>query len=143
MRTKAGKYKTPYTKGIILSHLKAVSKAIGKSPTFRDLKIIPGPSPRTVVRHFKTWSNAIRSTELQYEGAKQWRVPRSAPRPAPHQNLMICKNCRGCIEKFERILRNYNSRPASPRVGARRKKRGSIEQNCRLETQKFFISIPY
>ena len=65
MRTKAGKFKTPYTRVLIISYLKSVSKLIRKSPTFRDLNIIPGPSPRTVVRHFGTWSKALKSAGIR------------------------------------------------------------------------------
>lgn len=65
MRNKVGKFKTPYTKKLITKYLQAVAKEIGKSPTFRDLSIIPGPSPRTVVRHFGTWAKALKAAELR------------------------------------------------------------------------------
>lgn len=65
MRTKIGKFKTPYTRKIIISYLQAVSKVIGKSPTFRDLNIIPGPSPRTIVRHFGKWAIALKAAGLR------------------------------------------------------------------------------
>lgn len=65
MRTKSGKFRTPYTRQLIVSYLKAVSKLIGKSPTFRDVHVIPGPSPRTIVRHFGTWSKALKSAGIR------------------------------------------------------------------------------
>ncbi|MCX6704118.1 MAG: hypothetical protein NTZ07_01605 [Candidatus Woesebacteria bacterium] len=65
MRTKTGKFKTPYTNKLIISYLKAVSKLIDKSPTFRDVHLIPGPSPRTIVRHFGTWSKALKSAGIR------------------------------------------------------------------------------
>ena len=40
MRTQVGKFKTPYTSKLIISYLKAVSKLIGKSPTFRDVHVV-------------------------------------------------------------------------------------------------------
>ena len=65
MRTKTGKFKTPYTHKLIISYLQSVSKLIEKSPTFRDLNKIPGPSPRTVVRHFGTWSKALKAAGIR------------------------------------------------------------------------------
>lgn len=65
MRNKLGKYKTPYTKFLITKYLKSISKLIGKSPTFRDTNPIPGPSPRTIVRHFGTWAKALKSAGLR------------------------------------------------------------------------------
>lgn len=65
MRSKIGKFKTPYTKKLIISYLKAVAKLIGKSPTFRDLNTIPGPSSRTVIRYFGKWVNALKKAGLR------------------------------------------------------------------------------
>lgn len=65
MRTKTDKFKTPYTRKLIIAYLQSVSKLIGKSPTFRDLKKIPGPAPRTVVRHFGTWSKALKAAAIR------------------------------------------------------------------------------
>lgn len=65
MRTLVGKFKTPYTKKVITQYLQAVYRLIGKSPTFRDLKKIPGPSPRTVVRHFGKWSIALKQAGIR------------------------------------------------------------------------------
>lgn len=65
MRTKAGKFKTPYTHKLIISYLQSVAQLIGRSPTFRDLNKIPGPSPRTVVRHFGSWSKALKAAGIR------------------------------------------------------------------------------
>lgn len=65
MRTKRGNFKTPYTKKLIIRYLKAVYDHLGKSPTFRDLNIIPGPSPRTIVRHFGTWAKALKASGIR------------------------------------------------------------------------------
>jgi len=65
MRNKFGKFNTPYTQKIIISYLKAVSKLIKKSPVYRDLKKIPGPSPSAIIRHFGTWSKALKSAGIR------------------------------------------------------------------------------
>lgn len=65
MRTKFGKYKSPYTRQLIISYLKTVSTHIGKTPTYRDLKTIPGPSARTIIRHFGFWTKALKATGLR------------------------------------------------------------------------------
>lgn len=65
MRKLSGKFKTPYTHKVIISYLKSVSKQIDRSPTFRDVHIIPGPSPRTIVRHFGSWSKALKASGLR------------------------------------------------------------------------------
>lgn len=65
MRNLYGKFKTPYTHKVIIAYLKSVSKLINRSPTFRDVHIIPGPSPRTIVRHFGTWSKALKASGLR------------------------------------------------------------------------------
>lgn len=65
MRNLSGKFKTPYTRKVIISYLKSVSKLINRSPTFRDVHIIPGPSPRTIVRHFGTWSKALKASGIR------------------------------------------------------------------------------
>ncbi len=86
MRTKAGKFKTPYTKKLIIEYLQAVSKEIGKSPTYRNLNIIPGPSPRTIVRHFGTWAKALKAAGIR-----------------PHTNQLI-QGERGFIRKNWRAM---------------------------------------
>ena len=65
MRTKVGKFKTPYTRNVIVSYIKAVSELTGKSPTYRDLNQVPGPAARTIVRHFGTWSKALKAAGLR------------------------------------------------------------------------------
>jgi len=45
--------------------LKGVYKTIGKSPTYRDLQQIPGPSPRTIVRRFGYWSKALKKAGIR------------------------------------------------------------------------------
>lgn len=65
MRKKTGKFKTPYTRKIIVSYLLSISKLIKKSPTFRDTNKFPGPSPRTIVRHFGKWSNALKAAGIR------------------------------------------------------------------------------
>ena len=65
MRNKAGKFKTPYTKKLIIDYLQAVNKDLDNSPTFRDLNTIPGPSPRTIIRHFGTWAKALKAAGIR------------------------------------------------------------------------------
>lgn len=65
MIDKKGQFKTPYTRKVIINYLQAVSKLIKKSPTFRDINIIPGPSPRTIVRHFGKWAIALKAAGLR------------------------------------------------------------------------------
>lgn len=60
-----GQFNTPYTRKTIIAYLQAVSKLIKKSPTFRDINIIPGPSPRTIVRHFGKWAIALKAAGLR------------------------------------------------------------------------------
>lgn len=65
MRTKSGKFKTPYTRQLIITYLQSVARIIGKSPTYRDLNKIPGPAARTIVRHFGTWAKALKMAGLR------------------------------------------------------------------------------
>lgn len=65
MRSNSGKFRTPYTRKLIIRYLRTISEQIGRSPTYRDLKTIPGPSPRTVVRHFGKWSNTLKASGLR------------------------------------------------------------------------------
>jgi len=65
MRKKTGKYKTPYNKHIIIKYIKSVSKLIKKSPTYRDLEKIPGPAASTIIRHFGSWSNALKKAGIR------------------------------------------------------------------------------
>lgn len=64
-RTKDKRFKKDYSRKDIISYLKGVYKLIGKSPTFRDIINIPGPSPRTIVRRFGKWSIAIKQAGLR------------------------------------------------------------------------------
>lgn len=65
MRTNTGKFKTPYTHSIIITYLKSIANITGNSPTYRDLNQIPGPSARTIIRHFGTWTNALKKAKLR------------------------------------------------------------------------------
>ncbi|MDD3998950.1 MAG: HNH endonuclease [Candidatus Shapirobacteria bacterium] len=65
MRTKNGKYSTPYTRSLIKKYLRSIYKATGKSPTFRDVNSIPGPSSRTIIRHFGTWTKALKASGIR------------------------------------------------------------------------------
>lgn len=63
--TKDKRFKKDYTKKDILDYLKGVYKLIGKSPTYRDLQQIPGPSPRTIIRRFGYWSKALKEAGIR------------------------------------------------------------------------------
>lgn len=65
MRNKKGNFKTPYTRKLIITYLKSITKSIGKSPTYRDLRKIPGPAASTVIRHFGTWSKALKAAGVR------------------------------------------------------------------------------
>lgn len=65
MRTKNGKFNTPYTRSLIIRYLKSIYKIIGKSPTFRDVNTVPGPSSRTIIRHFGTWTKALKASGIR------------------------------------------------------------------------------
>jgi len=65
VRSKSGKFKTPYTRRVIITYLQSVAQLIGKSPTYRDLKTIPGPAASTIIRHFGTWVNALKIAHLR------------------------------------------------------------------------------
>lgn len=65
LRTKDKRFKKDYSNKDILDYLKGVYKLLGKSPTFRDLNNFPGPSPRTVVRRFNSWSNALKEAGIR------------------------------------------------------------------------------
>lgn len=64
-RTKDKRFKKDYTKQDIINYLQGVYKLLGKSPTYRDLKDFPGPSPRTVVRRFGYWSKALKEAGIR------------------------------------------------------------------------------
>lgn len=63
--TKDKRFKKDYTKVDILNYLRGIYKLIGKSPTYRDLQQIPGPSPRTIVRRFGYWSKALKEADIR------------------------------------------------------------------------------
>jgi len=65
LRTKDKRFKKDYSKKDILDYLKGAYKILNKSPTFRDLNKFPGPSPRTVVRRFNSWSNALKEAGIR------------------------------------------------------------------------------
>ncbi len=54
------RFKRDYSNNDIITYLKGVNKLIKKAPTFRDIVKIPGPSPRTIVRRFGKWSDALK-----------------------------------------------------------------------------------
>ena len=49
-----------YSNQDIFDYLNGIYKHLGKSPTFRDLRNIPGPSARTIIRRFGYWSTALK-----------------------------------------------------------------------------------
>lgn len=65
MRTRLGKFSSPYTKKIIIAYLKAIYRLKHGAPTYRDVKRIPGPSSSTIIRHFDTWSNALKAARIR------------------------------------------------------------------------------
>ena len=60
-----GKFKQIYSKKQILVYLKRIASFINKSPTYRDLNKIPGPTASTVIRFFGSWSKALKSAGLR------------------------------------------------------------------------------
>jgi len=62
---KQGRFKQVYSKDEILIYLKKVAIFIKKSPTYRDLHTIPGPTASTVIRFFGSWTKAIKSAGLR------------------------------------------------------------------------------
>lgn len=65
IRTKLGKFKKAYSEKQLINYIKCVSKIIKRPPTYRDLKIIPGPRASTIIRHFGKWSIAIKKAKLR------------------------------------------------------------------------------
>ena len=59
-KTQDKRFKRDYTNKDIIDYLEGVHKLIKKSPTYRDINKIPGPSPRTIVRRFGKWSKALK-----------------------------------------------------------------------------------
>lgn len=64
-KTKNKRFKKDYSKNDIINYIKGAYRFLGKSPTFRDLNKIPGPSPRTIVRRFGSWSNALKEAGIR------------------------------------------------------------------------------
>lgn len=64
-RRRDKRFKKDYSKNDIIQYLKGVYKVLDKSPTFRDLHEFPGPSPRTVVRRFGSWSKALKQAGIR------------------------------------------------------------------------------
>lgn len=64
-RTRNKRFKKDYSQKDILAYLKGVSKILRRAPTFRDLNKFPGPSPRTIVRRFGHWTNALKTAGLR------------------------------------------------------------------------------
>lgn len=62
------RFKKDYSKKDIIDYLKGVSKLLGTSPTFRNVHDIPGPSPRTIVRRFGKWTNALKGAGIRPQG---------------------------------------------------------------------------
>jgi len=59
-RDKLQRFKKDYSNKDILHYLKRVSNLIGRSPTYRDLDKLPGPTASTVVRRFGSWSKGLK-----------------------------------------------------------------------------------
>lgn len=64
-RTKLGKFKKSYSGQQLIAYIKGVSRVIKKSPTYRDLKTIPGPTASTIIRYFGKWSAALKKADLR------------------------------------------------------------------------------
>lgn len=64
-RTKDKRFKKDYSKNDIIKYLKGIYNLLGKSPTYREVKKIPGPSPSTVIRRFGYWSKALKEAGIR------------------------------------------------------------------------------
>lgn len=64
-RTKSKKFKKDYSNNDILNYLKGVEKILGRSPSSRDLNKFPGPAPRTIIRRFGRWSEALKKAGIR------------------------------------------------------------------------------
>lgn len=110
MRTKKGKFKTPYTRKLIIAYLQAVRKLIKRNFTFRDLNKVPGPSPRTIVRHFGTWSNALKSAGIRPKTHQLMKGEKSYIRKNWRKmtDQEIAKQLQISVEVIKYYRMNYN-----------------------------------
>jgi len=64
-RNKKNQFTRDYTKNDLILYLQGVKKLLGKSPVYRDLKRIPGPSAATIIRRFGSWSKALKTIGMR------------------------------------------------------------------------------
>lgn len=64
-RRKDKRFKKDYSKKDIIEYLKGIQKALGRSPSSRDLNKFPGPAPRTIIRRFGYWSKALKEAGMR------------------------------------------------------------------------------
>jgi len=64
-RTQRGKFRKQYKREDLTAYLKGIHHALRRSPVYRDLKAIPGPSPTTIIRHFGSWSKALKTAGIR------------------------------------------------------------------------------
>ena len=131
MRTAAGKFKTPYTKKLIIEYLLAVYKLIGKSPTFRDLNKIPGPSPRTIVRHFGTWSNALKASDIRPQTNQLMKGERSFIRN--NWRKMTDKEIANMLKISPEIIKYYRIQ-----YNLWKNRQGTSKQKHKADGMKFY-----
>ncbi|MDD5606497.1 MAG: hypothetical protein PHN37_01380 [Candidatus Pacebacteria bacterium] len=65
LRKSSGEFKKAYSKKIIIKYLKGVFNILRRSPTYRDLKKIPGPSPTAIISYFGSWSKALKEAGIR------------------------------------------------------------------------------
>lgn len=64
-RTRDKRFKKDYSRNDIIAYLQGVYKILSKSPTYRDLRKIPGPAASTIIRRFGTWSSALKRAGIR------------------------------------------------------------------------------
>lgn len=64
-KTKDKRFKKDYSLNDIITYLQGVYKFLSRSPTYRDLKKIPGPAASTIIRRFGTWSSALKRAGIR------------------------------------------------------------------------------
>lgn len=64
-RDRDKRFKKDYSKEDIIAYLRGVYKLFKRSPTYRDLKKIPGPAASTIIRRFGKWSSALKSSGIR------------------------------------------------------------------------------